>query len=479
MLFRRIYDSPTMMAWASYFVRFGSALFVLPLILKLYTPIEQSFWFFISTITAFAMLADSGIGPTVIRAVSYFHAGADYLPKNKKEYDEIDKIQNKEPNLENLKNLLSTVKRIYIYIGVFSIVMVSTGGLAAAWNILELSDHQIDLWIAFLVVIPYCFFSILSVKWSSFMRGLGFIAQESRFGVFQGVIRIMIFVILLLLKFGPAFLLGFMLLESIIRYFYIRWFVLKWFREKGIVFEEKGVFDHEIFKPLWSATWRTGILFWGAYGVQSGTSILASQINDALLMANFLFTMRIVNFVLNIARAPFYTNVPKIYKLAAEKDMKGLQKKSSGYMSIGLGIMVAAFAVVILFGNPALELLGSDTKFIGLTIIMLIAVTEILDLHSSFHATIYTSTNHVPFALPAILSGGAILLIGFNVMPVYGLIGIVFVKFAIQFMFSNWYAPILSLRLMNWPIAKYLYQFPQYGFAFIREIVETNILRRK
>ena len=78
-----------MMSWASQFVRFGSAIFVLPLILKFFTPIEQSFWFFINSILGLAMLADAGFGPTMIRAVSYFNSGADYLPRNKKEYDKI------------------------------------------------------------------------------------------------------------------------------------------------------------------------------------------------------------------------------------------------------------------------------------------------------------------------------------------------------------------------------------------------------
>ena len=89
------------MTWASNFVRFGSAIFVLPLILKFFTPIEQSFWFFINTIIGFAMLADSGFGPTLIRAVSYFKCGADYLPRNKKEYDKMDKIADEEPNLSS------------------------------------------------------------------------------------------------------------------------------------------------------------------------------------------------------------------------------------------------------------------------------------------------------------------------------------------------------------------------------------------
>jgi hypothetical protein len=342
-----------------------------------------------------------------------------------------------------------------------------------------LSNHQIDLWVAFLIVIPYSYFMISSVKWSSFMRGLGYVAVEARFGALQGVIRVLSFVILLLLKQGPAFLVGFMLVESIIRFFYLRWYVMRWFRRNDIRIEDKAFFDSEIFRSLWSATWRTGLLFWGSYGIQSGTSILASQINDAVVMANFLFTMRIFNFIINIARAPFYTNVPKIYKLAAEKNMLGLRKKASEYMFLGFSVMIMAMLIVITVGNPSLELLGTGTRFVTLGILIIIAVTEILDLHASFHATLYTSTNHVPFVIPATVSGALIILVGFYVLPVYGLLGVVLAKFVIQFLFNNWYAPYLSLRLLKWPALKYIYQFPLYGTGFVKDIIRTNILRRK
>jgi hypothetical protein len=477
-MLKRIINSPTMMSWASYFIRFGSALFVLPLVLKFFTPIEQSFWFFINTIIGFALLADSGFGATTVRAVAYFKAGADYLPRNKKEYDEIDKIEEGTPNLEKLKNMLTTANRIYIYLAVFAVVFISTGGLAASWNILEMSGHQIDIWIAFIIVIPYCAVMILAVKWSSVMRGLGYIAREAGFGAFQGVIRVLIFIVLLLFKLGPAWLVGYMLVEAITKFIYMKWFVMRWFRREKVVFENRNYFDKEIFRSLWSATWRTGLLFWGAYAIQSGTSILASQMDDAVMMASFLLTMRIVTFILNIARAPFYTNLPRLYGLAAQKDLPELRKKSSEYMFLGFSVMVAGLAFVIFLGNPSLKLLGIETRFVPALMLMIIAVTEILDLHASFHSSIYTSTNHVPFVLPATISGGLILLAGFLVLPKYGLMGIVMAKFLIQFLVNVWFAPYLSLRLLKWPLLRYLYQFPLFGIRFIRDIVVTNVLKR-
>jgi len=467
------------MSWASYFIRFGSALFVLPLILNLYTPVEQSFWFFINTIIGFAMLADSGFGATLIRAVSYFKAGAKYLPRNKKEYDEIDKIEQGEPHFPNLVNLLTTANRIYIFLGLFTILILSTGGIAAVWNIMTISKHQTDLWVAYLIIIPYCYTMIMGVKWSSYVRGLGYVTQEARFGAFQGILRVTAFVILLLFKLGPAYLIGVMLLEAIARYIYLRWFVLRWFKKEKVEIPKENKFDPVIFKSLWSATWRTGLLFWGAYGIQSGTSILASQLNDVVMMASFLFTMRIITFVLNIARAPFYTNVPKIYSLAAEKNTMMLRKKASEYMFLGLSVFLAGVVFLGLFGNSILVLFSPDTRFVPLTIFAIIAITEILDLHASYHATIYTSTNHVPFVLPATISGALIIGIGFFVLPMYGVLGIVVTKFVVQWFMNNWYAPMLSLRLLKWPFLNYLYQFPVYGFQFVGQIVRENLLKRK
>ncbi len=345
---------------------------------------------------------------------------------------------------------------------------------------MKISEHQTDLWVAYAIIIPYCYTMIMGVKWSSYMRGLGFVAQEARFGVFQGLLRVTAFIILLLFKLGPAYLIGVMLIEAIIRYIYLRWFVKKWFRSEKVDIPKKNKFDPVIFRSLWSATWRTGLLFWGAYGIQSGTSILAAQLSDVAMMASFLFTMRIFTFILNIARAPFYTNVPKIYALAAAKNFLGLRKKASEYMFLGFSVLLAGTVFIALFGDSMLALFPSiETRFVPLTIFAIIVITEILDLHASFHATIYTSTNHVPFVLPATISGALIIGIGFLTLPTYGILGIVVTKFVVQWFVNNWYAPMLSLRLLKWPFLNYLYQFPVYGFKFVGQIFRENLGKKR
>ncbi len=466
-LIKKIFDSPTLMSWSSVFVRFGSAIFVLPLILKVYTDVELSFWLFTNTIAGFAMLADSGFGATLVRAVSYFRAGATKIPKTRKEYDEKVEIVEDEPNMEKLKDLLSTSFRIYTILTGFLVLMLLTVGVRMIWNIMSLADHRTDLWMAYGVLIIYSGILISSVKWSSFVRGLGFISLEARFGVMQGSLQIIVFVILLSFKLQPIYLLSFMAFQSFVRFFYLRWYVRRWFRNNGIKIIQRRYFDKEIFNSLWGATWRLGGLSWGAYAITTGTSIVIAQYKDAALMANFMFTMRIVSLITNIAKAPFYTNIPKIYGLAAKKDFKTLKVKASEYIFLGMMVLIGGFSVISLVGNWGLDLIGIETRFVPLGILLVICVTEVLDIHSSFHASIYTSTNHIPFLWPALISGALIIGLGFYVLPIYGILGLVLTKFFIQLSFNNWFSVSLSMKLLNWNLFRYIANLAPIGIRGI------------
>lgn len=475
-VFRKLIDSPTILSWSSVFVRFGSALFVLPLTLKVFTPLEQSFWFLLTTVTGFAMLADSGFGSTLVRAVSYFKAGAKDLPQTREEYDQKLEVSEEGPNLEKLQRLLSTSFRIYLFLNLFMVLILLTGGILMVWNIMELGHHRLDFWIAYGIIIINSTMSIMAVKWSSFARGLGYIKLESRYGLVQGVFQIIVFIILLSFGLKPVYLIAYMTFQVIARFFYLRKVVIKWFAEQGVQVGHPD-FDKGLFKSLWSSTWRFGGLSWGVFAVNSGTSVVISQLKDPVMMASFLLTMRIVTFISNMAKAPFYTNIPIIYELTAKKDTEGLKIKSSEYIFTGLLLLVGSLTAILLFGNWGLELLGIETRFVPFWILLVIIISEILEIHSSYHAGLYISTNHIPFLWPATISGALIIAAGFYVMPLYGVLGVVLAKLFIQLLYNYWYSVKLSLGLLNWNFFEYIAFLPVYGLRGI--INKIKFLRSK
>jgi O-antigen/teichoic acid export membrane protein len=482
-MIKKILNNATLMSWASKFVGFGSLILVTPLYLKVYDDLEFSFWSAINIFITYAMLADSGFGSALVRVINYFRAGADSLPKNKKEYDKLDKIENKSPNYLQLSYLLSTSNVIYLVLALLSAVLTIIGVLFI-WNIMTLANHRIDFWITYFLLIPLCAILILTVKWSSFMHGLNYVAVEARINTAFSTLRVISFTVMLIFRLPPVYLISYMLIASFLKYLFLKSFVLKWFSKNNVSLMKKWYFNKPIFNALWPQTWRLAGIFWGNFLVENGNSFLIAQIKDTGLMANFYLTTRIIQFARVFSQTSFYANLPTIYKLGAEKNLKTLKEKVSHYMFLAIVIMVSIYLFVIFFGNSTLEfldkfnILSTDKRFLPTFFLIIMTVTLLLDMHSSFHASIYSSTNHIPFLLPSIISGAIIVGVGyFFALDAYGLIGLLVVRFLVQFSFNNWYAMYLSLRLLRWPLFKYVYELPTIGTKFI--VTKTkNIIKK-
>ena len=180
-----------------------------------------------------------------------------------------------------------------------------------------------------------------------------------------------------------------------------------------------------------------------------------------------------LNIVSNVSEITLFSNIPKIYSLAAKNDKHNMKLTAAGYMFTGLTIMIISYLFVIFFGDKALALLNKQSQLVPMGILIIMVLTQILDSHSTFHAGIYISTNHVPFVIPSLVSGILTLGAGFMIMPVYGLIGVILLKFLVQLDFSNWYSMVLSLRLLNWPLKNYVYEFPILGSKFLYQRVKS------
>jgi O-antigen/teichoic acid export membrane protein len=462
-LLKRILDNPTLMTWSAYFVQFGNLVFILPLVLNKFSQPEQNIWFFLNFIMGIAMLADSGFGPTLVRAFSYFKAGAVKIPRNKKEFENAPAITNNSPNLERLKDLLTTSFRIYSIIGMVVLVFMSTGGVALTKNLMAQAGNRPDLWLAYALFVLFSFISVITTRWSSAIRGLDHVAFESRTSTFLGVVKTMIFIVLLMLNKGIIWLVGYMFIESLIRFWYLRRFVIEWFLERNIRIEKKYYFDAEIFHSIWRTTWNTGLTFIALYIIGFIDTLIVGQFKDSREINSFFITKRILTFVKGFSRAPFYANVQRIYSLGATKDFDTMKQKSSIYIFYSMVLVIGQIIGLALFGNMILGLF-TDTRLVMLPIYIIMALTVILDFHSSFHSDIYVSTNHFPFLLPAGITGLVIGLTGIPAATHFGITGLVLVPFLASLIVNNWYPVYLTFKLTGWNLVSYTKDLFIFGY---------------
>lgn len=466
-LWHKLKNSGTFMTWSNQFINFGSALFILPLLLTKFDKLEISFWFLVNVFIQLARLADSGFGPTLIRAVSYFKAGAAKLPRNKEDFENSYVENSDKPNFEKLRDLLSTSNTIYSILSWVAVLLLSTIGLLIIWNILSMSEFRKDFIFAFIVMIVNSYLLLQTVKWTSFMTGLDFVAKVNGFNSIIGSVKIFAYIAILLIEPNILLLLIYNLLTNVAVLIYIRTFVRKWFTKNQFPIRKERFFDKEIFQSIWPATWKLGGIYWGNYLLSYGISIIIAQIDNTALMASFLFTQRVIFIIRRISEAPFYANIQKVFKMMALKKFDELKKLSSLFIFLSLAIVTTSLLGIGLFGNWSLSLFNIDTRLVAGGIFTIMVVSIIFEIHAGMMASMYTSTNQIPFLIPSLISGAVMISLGFVVLPIYGLFGVILLQFLVQLAFNYWFSTYLLLKLLKWPFFTYLGDVLRNGFMFV------------
>ncbi len=453
------------MSWANHITIFAHGLLVTPLVVIMFSKDQISVWFMLQTIMGIGMLADAGFGFTLARAVSFFFNGAVSLPKDHKEYDK--KLENTgQINFEKLNSLLSTAARIYTIVGFVYLLIFVPVGISIIWNVMRLNGHDSLLWLAYFLTMINTYIALQKVKWSSFMTGIRKVQELNRLNTIVGLIRIVSFTLILSLKPDIFILSAYILLETIFNTWIIRKKVLKWFKENEIVRKSLFYFDKELFQSIWSAMWRLGITSWGTNIIQYASSIIVSQVKDTSLIADFLFTQKILSFIRKIADAPFYANLPGIYGFMAKKDFNGAKREISRQLFLTLNIIFFGYLFIGIFGNLMLESLGIHIRFVSGFLYFVLALSVLLDTYSATNTNVYISTNHIPFMYPTLISGILIISIGFLILPIYGLLGVVTLRLIIELCYNYWYPNYLNLKLLNWKFNIHISDIWRNGFAY-------------
>jgi len=462
--FKNIRQAPVFTTWLSLFSNVGRQMVVLPFILSRFSDAEVSIWLLFFTIQGLALLANMGFGPSIVRAVSYFHSGAKTLPDSLYSYKKQEKIaHNTAPNVEGLLKLLGTSFYIYFFVSIIGFITISGIGTSVIWNLMGQVGHKSNYWAAFAILIIISVIDIRAVLWNSFLQGFD---QVAKFRFFQSIVYLcnaVIFIIVILSNGGLFSLMLVNLTGSIVLYFYFKKSVYKEFEGFGVKDRITKKFDKVLFNKIWPATWRIGGVTWGGYCIIQGNSIIVAQLDNPKTIAMFLFTQRLLFMIRNFSQAPIYANLPRVFRFIAKKDFPSLRQYAGRSIFYSLSLLIAALVLVGLFGNPLLQFFKFDIKIVPIEIYIIMAVSLLLELHHCIHTQIYIGTNHVPFLWPSLISGAVVIALGFTFVDKYGLLGLVLIQMLVQGAFNNWFSVYLSLKLMKWPFRRYIIDILEYG----------------
>ena len=329
-------------AYIGSFFRVAANIILLPVVLKLLSDEELGIWYVFGSISQIVVLLDFGFAATVARNIAYAWCGVEKLQKNV--VGEIKEGQ--DTNFVFFKLVLSTCKVIYSVIAGFALVFLLTAGL---FYIRSLNSSCIVAWVIYSVGVGlnmmYCYYT-------SFLLGVGAIAENNKAAIITKLVQIVVSVILLYIGYGIlgvsiAYLLsGITLRLSSKLYFdnyeHIR-DNLKKVKSKTSFLEVKKMFN-----IIWYNASKDGLVTLANYLNSQANTLICSSVLGLATTGSYGLSIQLSSIAASIAGIPFTSMLPKLQEKAATRDCIGSQRLFSGTMLLFLIAFVFLTIIIVL-----------------------------------------------------------------------------------------------------------------------------------
>jgi hypothetical protein len=425
----RLRDSAMLYAVLGTFARFMANVMLLPLFLVYFTPGEQAVWWVFVALGGLANLADFGFGAMITRAYSFLWAGAEDVA-----HEGLGATNaRKEPNLPRLEVLNATVRRLYLTIALVAtgVLLVAGGGLL--WRPIHEAGGAAGLWVAWFAYALMIGYGVGTSHWILGCQGINLV-RDSQAAVLWGAIAYLVTGVLLL-SLGAG-LMG-MVLAAGVRGIVIRLASRRAFL-RVVSVGPATTPDRELLRKLWPNSRKYGWLTVGGWLLANAGLIVCSQTQPAAITASFGLTAQVGAFLVGLATLWLTTKWPAITILRAQGSTQEMSLMFARRFGWCVGSFVVMAVVVVLLGNPLLQLWGARSQLLPAGLLVVYLWHQLQQLtYVQFEGLIFTE-NVVPLYGLNVISGAMMLVLGWLLAKAYGVLGIVVGAWMADSLASTW-----------------------------------------
>ncbi|MEY2488572.1 MAG: hypothetical protein QOC70_514 [Verrucomicrobiota bacterium] len=428
-------------------LRFGSALLLLPLILWRIPSDELGLWYVFISLGALAALMDLGFAHTVVRAAGYLWAGArmllpfgidlaDPLP----ERDAAGGAIHRQPNLPMLSNLVASLRLYYLSAGGLLVLLLTTAGGAWIWHkSVGLANAQ-SIRLAFLAYAIGVSLGFANSLWPSLLAGINAVKEAQQITAVCLLVNFCLAVAGLLAGLGMwALVIGVIVAgfaEGLIgRTVFYR-----------LVPTAPGKFDLSVLRALWPNAWRTAAVGFGAFMIFQANTLICSAFLDLRTTASYGLSLQAVTLLAGISSIWVRVRLPTINHLRARGMVERIPAIFRPRIVLALITFGVGAAALLLLGRPLLELLNTRTQLLPAALLATLLLIQLLEMHHSLYGELVYSENVNPFVKPALISGGAIIILSVLLTPRFGVWGMLLASGLVQLCFNNWWPVLRAMR---------------------------------
>lgn len=461
-------------SYAGNILKIVSNIILLPLVLKLLTDQEMGLWYVFLSIGGIVELLDFGFAATLARNMAYVWCGATELMAK----DVKPSSVRSEPDMKLFLVILKTCKRIYAVIALAALVILATvGTLYLNYVSNGLTTSLLVAWGIYSIGVTL---SIFYSYYTSFLRGVGAIAQQNKATVISRMSQIVVALILLLCGMGLIAVAVGYLVSGIVLRLMSRWFFYR-YENIGESLKEVGKIENineqviATFRKVWPNSYKEGFVTLANFLSTQANTLICSFALGLASTGSYGLALQLSTMISSIAAILYTAYQPAIQ----EFEVKGERKESQRLMSMAYCFYMLSYIVltigafcclpIIKYLKPTLEIDGA----------MLIVLCLYMFIYKTYHlaASYISNRNKLPYVTSFIISGVCSSLLAFILakLTTLGIWSIIIGPMTVVLSFVGWYWPRYVLKDMNLSVSKMM----KLGFGEIKKVVGDLLGLRK
>lgn len=422
-------------------LQYGAGLILMPFVVSRLSAAEVGIWYVFLAAQSFAAVADFGFQPTFARFFSLAHSGVAFFARNG-----IGAAGSGEPNLPLTRSLLKTARRLYLGVALIAFVVLALAGVPYVSSLARQGGLDVVrirvAWLVFSMAVA----ANLYFLWiPAFLLGSGRVSANYLFLILsRGGFALFGIVVLFagggLMGLAAGFLASQIAARALAS-------ILLW----GTVATERGAPEEGDTRAVLAAVWpnagRLGLVGVGAFLITRYNVFLLSSTLGLVVSARYAICLQLLSGIASITQLPMQANLPRIVAARVEGDLLHFRRLVFGAVGAYLAMFAIAAATLILAGDPLLRTIGSRVALLNRPLLLLFAVIVALEGFHSIAAFVITTRNAVPFVLPALLSGIAVMISATVAVRLgYGVVGVIVCQGVVQLAYNNWKWPLMVYR---------------------------------
>ena len=451
------------------FFRLAANILLLPFMLHFLSDDDLGLWYVFAGISQFVILLDFGFAPALSRNIAYIWCGAKELKK-----ENVSDERQKETDFTAFNNILTTCKYIYLVLAIIAFVLLSTAG---TWYIFSLNSSNENVLWAWIIYGAGVILNLYYSYFTSFLRGVGAVAQNHIAGVISKIVQIVVSCVLLYRGWGiVGASIGYLVSGIALRMYSTRAFwgyenIGKSLKESKVALKLMDCWD--TFKIIWYNASKEGLITVSNYLSTQANTLICSSVLGLATTGSYGITVQLATIITGMSNIPYTTYQSKMMEQILKGDKHNSLKLFSGsmflfsvaYWMMSLGAILCI--PVIVFFKPTFSV---DYAMMA----ALFGYTYIDKFYHNFGSFI-SNSNKLPYTYPYIISSVISVILSFLLASLtdWGVWALIIAPAIIALAYNAWKWPYYVLKENNVGMK----QFMRLGVEALGDLV--NRIKRK